>query len=149
MVGVPQIIWQQFLFILFCFQLVELAKSIPINSFIKSSHLFFCLSLFSSLFLSLCLVESSILNQKTLRCGLLPYFPSFGWLDVHHDLQWLFGYFENNERPVECYKYNKPIRTTVFNFLINLFQTLIFTLILLLHEIVKIQSLSILTPAMS
>ena len=26
------------------------------------------------------------------------------------------GYFQNSEPPIICYKYNKPIRNTVFNF---------------------------------
>ena len=26
------------------------------------------------------------------------------------------AYFKNSERPIICYKYNKPIRNTVFNF---------------------------------
>ena len=26
------------------------------------------------------------------------------------------GYFENKEPPIICYKYNKPIRSTIFNF---------------------------------
>ena len=25
-------------------------------------------------------------------------------------------YFENKEPPISCYKYNKPIRSTIFNF---------------------------------
>ena len=45
--------------------LFKLAKSIPVKSLILSSHIFFCLHLF--LFLSLCPVGLSLLNQKTLR----------------------------------------------------------------------------------
>ena len=26
------------------------------------------------------------------------------------------SYFENTESPIICYKYNKPIRNTIFNF---------------------------------
>ena len=51
-------------------------------------------------------------------------------------------YFENKEPPIICYKYNKPIRSTIFNFN-KLFANLdIDTLLLRLqiHEIVKIQN---------
>ena len=53
---------------LFSAALVELAKSIPVHSLILCSHLFFCLPLFF-IFLSLCPVGLSLLNQKTLRHG--------------------------------------------------------------------------------
>ena len=29
------------------------------------------------------------------------------------------NYFNNSETPIICYKYNKPIRSTIFNFNIN------------------------------
>ena len=53
---------------LFSAALVELAKFIPVNSLILSSHLFFCLPIFLFLF-TVCPVGLSLLNQKTLRHG--------------------------------------------------------------------------------
>ena len=53
------------------------------------------------------------------------------------------AYFQNSEPPIICYKYNKPIRNTVFNS-INLFLILTFMQTLLSHEIVKIPNLFIL-----
>ena len=51
-------------------------------------------------------------------------------------------YFKNKEPPIICYKYNKPIRNTIFNF-DKLVSDLIFTQILLTHETVLTPSLSI------
>ena len=55
------------------------------------------------------------------------------------------SYFQNSEPPTICYKYNKPIRNTVFNFK-NLFLILTFMQTLPSHEIVKIPNLFILQP---
>ena len=48
-------------------------------------------------------------------------------------------YFENKEPPIICYKYSKPIRSTIFNFN-NWLLILILMLILQIHETVKIQN---------
>ena len=48
-------------------------------------------------------------------------------------------YFENKEPPIICYKYNKPIKSTIFNFN-NWLLILILILRLQIHEIVKIQN---------
>ena len=45
------------------------------------------------------------------------------------------NYFNNSETPIICYRYNKPIRSTIFNF--NKFVTYIDS-ILLTPEIVEI-----------
>ena len=55
------------------------------------------------------------------------------------------AYFQNSEPPIICYKYNKPIRNTVFNS-INLFLILTFMQTLLSHETIKIPNLFILQP---
>ena len=55
------------------------------------------------------------------------------------------AYFQNYEPPIICYKYNKPIRNTVFNFN-KLVSDLTFMQTLLSHEIVKIPNLFILRP---
>ena len=49
-------------------------------------------------------------------------------------------YFENKEPPIKCYKYNKPIRSTIFNFN-KLVAYLILILRLQIHEIVKFKIL--------
>ena len=56
-----------------------------------SSHLFFCLPL---LFLSMCPVKLSLLNQKTLNWG-QTILVSVSWpgSGIHHILQWLLGSF--------------------------------------------------------
>ena len=54
-------------------------------------------------------------------------------------------YFQNSKPPIICYKYNKPIKNTAFNFN-NLFLILTFMQTLLSHEIVKIPNLFILQP---
>ena len=58
------------------------------------------------------------------------------------------AYFQNSEPPIICYKYNKPIRNTVFNFNKLVFDLDIHanTPALLSHEIVKIPNLFILQP---
>ena len=48
-------------------------------------------------------------------------------------------YFEHKEPPIICYKYNKPIRSTIFNFN-KLVIILILNLRLQIHENVKIQN---------
>ena len=55
------------------------------------------------------------------------------------------AYFQNSEPPIICYRYNKPIRNTVF-ISINLFLILTFMQTLLSHEIVKVPNLFILQP---
>ena len=56
--------------------------------------------------------------------------------------QSLPSYFQNAEPPIICYKYNKSIRNTIFNInkLVSHFD-LIFMLILLSLEIIKIQNI--------
>ena len=55
--------------------------------------------------------------------------------------------FQNSEPPIICYKYNKPIRNTILNFNNqNLFLILIFMLIHISLDIVKIQNTSIDPP---
>ena len=49
-------------------------------------------------------------------------------------------YFQNSEPPIICYKYNKPIRNTIFNFN-KLVSDLDIQVILLSLEIVKIQNM--------
>ena len=56
-------------------------------------------------------------------------------------------YFQNSEPPIICYKYNKPIRHTIFNFN-KLVLILISMLIHLVHEIVKILNLYTRQPVM-
>lgn len=46
----------------------------------------------------------------------LLYWSHFWSLTIYPYVQWLLRYFENKERPVIFYKYNKPIRPTMFNF---------------------------------
>ena len=48
-------------------------------------------------------------------------------------------FFENTEPPIICYKYNKPIRSTIFNFN-KLVANLILIRRLQMHEIVNIQN---------
>ena len=48
------------------------------------------------------------------------------------------NYFNNSETPIICYKYNKPIRSMIFNFN-KIVNDLDVDLILLPPEIVKIQ----------
>ena len=55
------------------------------------------------------------------------------------------AYFQNSEPPIICYKYNKPIRNTVFNFN-KLVSDLDIQQTLPSHEIVKIPNLCILQP---
>ena len=36
---------------------------------------------------------------------------------IFQDKSWIYTYvFQNSEPPIICYKYNKPIRNTIFNF---------------------------------
>ena len=42
-------------------------------------------------------------------------FPS-GSGDMGFFLKSIPNYFNNSETPIICYKYNKPIRSTIFNF---------------------------------
>ena len=56
-------------------------------------------------------------------------------------------YFQNSEPPIICYKYNKPIRHTIF-ILISLCLILTSMLIHLVHEIVKILNLYTRQPVM-
>ena len=56
-------------------------------------------------------------------------------------------YFQNSEPPILCYKYNKPIRHTIFNFN-KLVSDLTSMLIQLVHEIVKILNLYTYQPVM-
>ena len=51
----------------------------------------------------------------------------------------ILNYFENKEPPIICYKYNKPIRSTIFNFN-KLVANLELILRLQIHEIVKLQN---------
>ena len=78
--------------VLFSAALAELAKPTPVHSLILSSHLFFCLPLF--LFLSLCPVGLSLLNQKTLKPG-QTNLASVSWpgSGFRHIIQWLLGSF--------------------------------------------------------
>ena len=77
---------------LFSAALVELAKSIPVHSLRLSFRLFFCLPFF--VFLSLCPVGLSLLNQKSLRHGqTILAFVSRPGSGVRHILQWLLGSF--------------------------------------------------------
>ena len=56
-------------------------------------------------------------------------------------------YFQNSEPPIICYKYNKPIRNTIFNFKKKkMFLILIFMLILRSLESVKTQNIFINPP---
>ena len=48
-------------------------------------------------------------------------------------------YFKNREPPIICYKYNTPIRSTIFNFNKRLLISILI-LRLQIHEIVKIQN---------
>ena len=77
--------------ILFSTALVELAKSIPVHS--KYGLLTYSSVYLYFFFHSLCPVELSLLDQKTLRHGQTTLvFVSWPW-SVHHILQWLLGPF--------------------------------------------------------
>ena len=56
-------------------------------------------------------------------------------------------YFQNSEPPIICYKYNKPIRHTIFNFN-KLVSDLNIHAKHLVHEIVKILNLYTCQPVM-
>ena len=84
---------------LFSAALVELAKSIPVHSLILSSYLFSSLPLFL-FFLSLCPVELSLLNQKTLSFRFLTrirsssYYPLAAWIYLQTSSMVIWSLYE-------------------------------------------------------
>ena len=67
------------------------------------------------------------LQQTTSTGDIFRYFFSWGFKGIEFiDLHSIFkdnsvissipNYFNNSETPIICYKYNKPIRSTIFNF---------------------------------
>ena len=50
-----------------------------------------------------------------LKCQILMFF-LFWYVKNVKVISSIPNYFNNSETPIICYKYNKPIRSTIFNF---------------------------------